>query len=427
MHAHKDRAGAAPASGAQRPVAAGQPEAGQPPPAEPLAGQPSAADPGARQSPAADPGAGQPEAGQQPSGEPEAGRRPPAADPEGGRATASDPGAGQPPAAEPEVGQPPAAEPEVGQPPAAEPEVGQPPAAEAGAERLGGEPEAGRPGRIRAVRMSNRKPISAGRNLPAAAAVGCFLGALVLVTLFTVKVTFLAYVGIIVIIALWELSRALGTRGIRLPLVPVTVGGAAMYTLAYWYGAQPALAALALSVVALMAWRLPGGATGYLRDLTAGIFALAYLPLLAVFLALILARTSGARQALIFIVLAICSDIGGYAAGVLVGRHPLAKAISPKKTWEGLAGSVAACLAAGAILLPWLLSAHVWQGLVLGAAAAAAATLGDLAESMIKRDLQIKDMGHVLPGHGGILDRIDSMLIVAPVVWLLLTVFVPGP
>jgi phosphatidate cytidylyltransferase len=387
VHAHKDRAGAAPASGAQRPVAAGQPEAGQPPPAEPLAGQ----------APAADPGAGQPEAGQ----------RPPAADPEGGRPKASDPGAGQPPAAEPEVGQP--------------------PAAEAGAEPLGGEPEAGRPGRIRAVRMSKRKPISAGRNLPAAAAVGCFLGALVLVTLFTVKVTFLAYVGIIVIIALWELSRALGTRGIRLPLVPVTVGGAAMYTLAYWYGAQPALAALALSVVALMAWRLPGGATGYLRDLTAGIFALAYLPLLAVFLALILARTSGARQALIFIVLAICSDIGGYAAGVLIGRHPLAKAISPKKTWEGLAGSVAACLAAGAILLPWLLSAHVWQGLVLGAAAAAAATLGDLAESMIKRDLQIKDMGHVLPGHGGILDRIDSMLIVAPVVWLLLTVFVPGP
>jgi phosphatidate cytidylyltransferase len=274
--------------------------------------------------------------------------------------------------------------------------------------------------------VSKRKPISAGRNLPAAAAVGCFLGALVLVTLFTVKVTFLAYVGIVVVIALWELSRALGTRGIRLPLVPVTVGGAAMYMLAYWYGAQAALAALALSVVALMAWRLPGGAAGYVRDLTAGIFALAYLPLPAVFLALILARTSGARQALIFIVLAICSDIGGYTAGVLIGRHPLAEAISPKKTWEGLAGSVAACLAAGAILLPWLLSAHVWQGLVLGAAAAAAATLGDLAESMIKRDLQIKDMGHVLPGHGGILDRIDSMLIVAPVVWLLLTVFVPG-
>jgi phosphatidate cytidylyltransferase len=274
--------------------------------------------------------------------------------------------------------------------------------------------------------VSERKPISAGRNLPAAAAVGVFLGALVLVTLFTVKATFLAYVGVIVIVALWELSRALGTRGIRLPLIPVTIGGAAMYTLAYWFGARAALAALALSVVGLMAWRLRGGAIGYLRDLSAGIFALAYLPLMAVFLALILAKTTGARQALIFVIVTISSDIGGYAAGVLIGRHPMARSISPKKTWEGLAGSVVACLAAGAILLPWLLHAHVWQGLVLGAAAAAAATLGDLTASMIKRDLQIKDWGSALPGHGGILDRLDSLLVVAPVYWLLLTLFIPG-
>jgi phosphatidate cytidylyltransferase len=122
----------------------------------------------------------------------------------------------------------------------------------------------------------------------------------------------------------------------------------------------------------------------------------------------------------------ISSDIGGYAAGVLIGRHPMARSISPKKTWEGLAGSVVACLAAGAILLPWLLHAHVWQGLVLGAAAAAAATLGDLTASMIKRDLQIKDWGSALPGHGGILDRLDSLLVVAPVYWLLLTLFIPG-
>jgi phosphatidate cytidylyltransferase len=278
----------------------------------------------------------------------------------------------------------------------------------------------------RVARVSKRKPITAGRNLPAAVAVGVGLGALVLVTLFTVKATFLAYVGVIVIIALWELSRALGTRGIRLPLIPVTIGGAAMYTLAYWLGARAALAALALSVIGLMAWRLPGGAAGYLRDLSAGIFALAYLPLMAVFLAMILARHTGARQALIFVVVTICSDIGGYAAGVLIGRHPLASSISPKKTWEGLAGSVAACLAAGGILMTWLLHTHVWQGLVVGAAAAAAATLGDLVESIMKRDLQIKDMGSVLPGHGGILDRIDSLLVVAPVYWLLLTVFIPG-
>jgi phosphatidate cytidylyltransferase len=103
----------------------------------------------------------------------------------------------------------------------------------------------------------------------------------------------------------------------------------------------------------------------------------------------------------------------------------MAPGISPKKTWEGFAGSVAACLAAGGITLPLLLHAYVWQGLVLGAAAVAAATLGDLVESMIKRDLEIKDMGRIFPGHGGAMDRLDSLVFVAPVVWLLLAVFVP--
>jgi phosphatidate cytidylyltransferase len=308
------------------------------------------------------------------------------------------------------------------EPEAVEPEAGKPGAGNLGAGNLG----AGNPDRGKAAGVTERKPITAGRNLPAAAAVGCLLGALVLLTLFTVKATFLGYVGVIVVVALWELSRALGARGIRLPLLPVTAGGAAVYTLAYWIGARAALAALAFSVIALMAWRLPGGAAGYLRDLTAGIFALAYLPLMAAFMALILARPNGARQTLVFIVVTICSDIGGYAAGVVIGRHPLAMSISPKKTWEGLAGSVVACLAAGGIVMTWLLHTHVWQGLVIGAAAVAAASLGDLVESMIKRDLQIKDMGHVLPGHGGILDRIDSLLVAAPVVWLLLTVFIPG-
>jgi phosphatidate cytidylyltransferase len=125
-------------------------------------------------------------------------------------------------------------------------------------------------------------------------------------------------------------------------------------------------------------------------------------------------------------VLTVCSDTGGYLAGILVGKHPMAPVISPKKTWEGLAGSVVLCLAAGVIMVPHLLGGHIWQGLLLGAAAVGAATLGDLAESMIKRDLEIKDMGRLLPGHGGILDRIDSLLVQAPVVWLLLAVFVPN-
>jgi len=273
--------------------------------------------------------------------------------------------------------------------------------------------------------VSERKPSRTGRNLPVAAAIGLVLGGLVIITLFTVKATFLAYVGAIVAMALWELRQALLERGISLPLIPIAAGGAAMFTLAYWYGAQAALAALAGTAVVLMAWRLPGGAMGYLRDLTASVFALVYLPMLGVFVALMLSMPDGARRALLFVVLTVSSDVGGYFAGILIGRHPMAPVISPKKTWEGLAGSTAACLAAGAIALPLLLHGHVWQGLILGVAAVAAATLGDLVESMIKRDLEIKDMGSVFPGHGGALDRIDSLLVMAPVAWLLLKVFVP--
>jgi phosphatidate cytidylyltransferase len=268
------------------------------------------------------------------------------------------------------------------------------------------------------------RPARAGRNLPAALAVGAGLGALALLTLFTVKVTFLVVVGVAVVVALWELTRALRARDIHLPLVPVAVGGTAMLALAYWRGERPLVAALAVTVIAVMSWRLPGPAVGYLRDVTAGLFALAYLPLMACFVALMLAPSDGSRRTLVFLVFAVCSDIGGYAAGVLIGRHLMVPMISPKKTWEGSAGSALACVVAGAIMLPTLLHAAVWQGVALGAAAVTAAILGDLSESMIKRDLEIKDMGSLLPGHGGALDRIDSMLVSAPVVWLLLVIFV---
>ena len=274
--------------------------------------------------------------------------------------------------------------------------------------------------------VTEHRSIRTGRNLPAAIAVGLLLGGLVLLTLFTVKATFLLYVGIIIAIAIWELSHALRTRDIHLPLIPIAAGGIAMVTLAYWTQTRWALGALALAGIGVLGWRLPGGADGYVRDVTAGIFTLLYLPLAGVFVALMLAQPDGARRALIFVVLTVCSDTGGYLAGILLGKHPLAPAISPKKTWEGLGGSVVLCLVAGAIMVPKLLDGHLWQGLLLGLAAVAIATLGDLAESMIKRDLEIKDMGHLLPGHGGILDRIDALLVMAPVIWLLLALFVPN-
>ncbi len=271
------------------------------------------------------------------------------------------------------------------------------------------------------------RPSRTGRNLPVAIGVGAGLGGLVLLTLFTVKATFLLYAGAALAVALAELTDAFGKRGITIPVIPVGAGGAAMLTCAYWLGSPATLAALALTAVAVLAWRLPGGTDGYVRDVTAGVFAAAWIPFFASFVAAMLAPADGARRVLTFIILTICSDIGGYFAGITLGcggRHPMAPVISPKKTWEGFAGSAVACLAGGALCLPLLLHGHVWQGVLTGAAAVLAATLGDLAESMIKRDLDIKDMGAVLPGHGGLLERLDSLLVCAPVVWLLLQAFV---
>jgi phosphatidate cytidylyltransferase len=266
----------------------------------------------------------------------------------------------------------------------------------------------------------------AGRNLPAAIGVGVVLGGLVVLTLLTVKATFLAYMGIALGVALAELTSALAKRDINIPAIPVAAGGAAMITCAYWLGPRYALAATGLTVVAIVAWRLTGGASGYVKDTTAGVFAAAYLPFLGSFVAAMLVPADGPRRVLTFIILTICSDIGGYVAGITVGRHPMAPVISPKKTWEGFAGSAVACLVAGWLCVTLLLHGHWWQGLLTGAAVVLAATVGDLVESMIKRDLDIKDMGTLLPGHGGILERLDSLLIAAPVVWLLLYLFIPA-
>jgi phosphatidate cytidylyltransferase len=267
-----------------------------------------------------------------------------------------------------------------------------------------------------------------GRNLPVAIGVGAGLGGLVLLTLLTVKATFLLYVGAAFAVALTELTTAFAKRKINIPVIPVAAGGAAVLVCMYWLGSRAALAALALTVVAIFAWRLPGGPSGYVKDVTAGVFALIYLPFLASFVVAMLSPADGPRRVLTFVIVTICSDIGGYFAGITLGRggrHPMAPVISPKKTWEGFAGSAVACLIGGVLCLTLLLHGHTWQGLLVGAAAVLAATLGDLAESMIKRDLEIKDMGSLLPGHGGILDRLDSLLIVAPVIWLLLFLFIP--
>jgi phosphatidate cytidylyltransferase len=269
--------------------------------------------------------------------------------------------------------------------------------------------------------------IRTGRNLLAAIWVGLLLGGAALVTLLTVKATFLIYMGAALLLALHELDTALRkSRDVKIPVIPVALGGAAMVTCAYWAAGGAVTAAFALTLVAILIWRLFGGTAGYVADVTAAVFAAAYLGLLGATVSAMLSPHDGGRRVLAFIIVTVCTDIGGYFAGITLGRagaHKMAPAISPKKTWEGLAGSAVASIAAGAVAVPVALHGYWWQGAVVGAAVVAAAVFGDLAESTIKRDLDIKDMGSLLPGHGGVLDRIDSLLVSAPVAWLLLAVF----
>jgi phosphatidate cytidylyltransferase len=260
-----------------------------------------------------------------------------------------------------------------------------------------------------------------GRNVPVATAVGVALAALVLLTLYTVTFLFVGLVTIAVMIGVFEVCRVLARRGIDVPLVPVVVGGAAMVIAAYVDGTDALTAALVLTVVAMTAARLFASAPERLvKDVVVGTFVAVYVPLLAGSAVLMAAADDGADRIVVFLVAVVLSDTGGFAAGVRFGKHPMAPTVSPKKTWEGLLGSLGAATVGSAISVPVLLGAQWWQGVLVGIVAVATATAGDLAESMLKRDLGVKDMGNLLPEHGGIMDRLDSLLPTAPVMALVL-------
>ncbi|MFJ6898982.1 phosphatidate cytidylyltransferase [Streptomyces hokutonensis] len=267
---------------------------------------------------------------------------------------------------------------------------------------------------------------SAGRDLGAAIGVGVGLGAIIIASLFVVKAVFVGVIAVAVVVGLWELTSRLQERkGIKAPLVPLAVGGAAMVVAGYVRGSEGAWVAMALTALAVLVWRMTEPPEGYLKDVTAGVFAAFYVPFLATFVALMLTADDGAWRVMTFLLLTVVSDTGAYAVGWRFGTHKLAPRISPGKTREGLFGAVSFAMVAGALCMQFLIDdGSWWQGLVLGLAVAASATLGDLGESMIKRDLGIKDMGTLLPGHGGIMDRLDSLLPTAPVVWLLMVLFV---
>lgn len=263
----------------------------------------------------------------------------------------------------------------------------------------------------------------AGRNLPAAVASSLVLGALVLVSLFTLKWLFVVVVSAALLIASRELVSAFQGAGIRIARTPVYASAAILPAVAYIWGPVPQLVVTGAAVLLSMLWRIRRGVEGYVKDVAATIFTIVYLPFLAGFLMLTLAADDGATRVVVFILLTMGNDVGGYAVGVLMGRHPIAADISPKKSWEGLAGSFLVQAAVGALTFTYLLDAAWWQGVIAGLVLTVTATAGDFAESAIKRDLGVKDMGSLLPGHGGMMDRLDSLIPNAFASWALFTLF----
>jgi phosphatidate cytidylyltransferase len=276
-----------------------------------------------------------------------------------------------------------------------------------------------------AMSAATAPPSRAGRNLGQASAVGVALAALVLGTLAIEKDWFGYVIAAAMAVGAWEMRQALAHRDIHIPLVPVALGSVLMILGAQAQGAESLVIAFGLTALAIVAWRLLDGVQGAAADCAGGILVALYPGFLGGFAAMMLAETDGLARTVVFILTTVCSDIGGYAAGVRFGRHPMAPRLSPKKSWEGFAGSVGACAIAGGASVALLLHGSWIGGAGLGVLVACCATVGDLMESSIKRDLGIKDMSNLLPGHGGLMDRLDSLVMTAPVCWALLLLLAP--
>ncbi|MEV6690662.1 phosphatidate cytidylyltransferase [Micromonospora sp. NPDC051196] len=270
-------------------------------------------------------------------------------------------------------------------------------------------------------------PSRAGRNLPAAISVGVCLGAVVLLPLFLYTPSFLLVLAAAFGVGIWEMSRAVRRAGAVVPLIPLIVGGVLTVTIGWFGGLDALLLGLLVTVAGTLVWRLGDGTTNFRRDMTAATLIAVYVPFLGGFAALLASSPDdGPLRVLVTLVAVVLSDTGGYAAGANFGKHPMAPTISPKKSWEGFVGSVSAAALGSALLLWLLFDVAPWWGAVFGVAVSGAAVLGDLAESMIKRDLGVKDMSNLLPGHGGLMDRLDSVLFAVPTAYLLLVVLVPA-
>jgi len=270
----------------------------------------------------------------------------------------------------------------------------------------------------------------AGRNLSAALIVGIALFAVVVAALVWWPPGVVVLLALLVALGATEIAHALRRVGMNATVVPAAVGAAAIvlvtYASALWPGELSNAVrwgVLGAAVLWCLAWRMVRGAQGYARDAVASVFILGYLGVLASFTGLIIALPGGQWMLAVAFCCVVGSDTGGYILGATLGKHPMAPTISPKKTWEGMAGSVLLAGAVGVVLTIVMLHLPWWLGLLLAVLMVVFGTLGDLVESLIKRDVGIKDMSSVLPGHGGIMERLDSMLFAMPVAWLVFFVY----
>ena len=270
-----------------------------------------------------------------------------------------------------------------------------------------------------------------GRNLILAIAIGLVFGGALLLSLLVIKELFMLFAVVIAAFASYELAQALRKGGYLVPRVPTVVVAVAAVPIAYYGGAGGQLLAVLGGMLLVSVWRVAEqlvpsrrrSGAALLRDVIAGVFVQAYVTFLATFAVVLTAADGGELWTLAFIIVAVAADTGAYAFGLLLGKHPMAPVISPKKTWEGFAGGAATSLLAGVLLSTLMLGNTWWFGLVFGALIFLTATLGDLVESLVKRDIGIKDMSSWLPGHGGFLDRLDSILPSAAVAFAAFRIF----
>lgn len=263
----------------------------------------------------------------------------------------------------------------------------------------------------------------AGRNVPVATAIGVGLVGLLLITLSFDRVLFTILVALVMVPSIIEFSRATASIGVQIDRILLSIAAISIVVAAWYHDFEGLSIALVVSTPVVLIVLLRSGTENFLRKASASLFTLLYLPLPAAFVVLLAHPADGRARVMIFIVAVSLSDIGGWVFGVLFGRHPLAKNISPKKSWEGALGSIVLSVIGTSILFAVWFDQPWWNGALLAVVSVVTGTSGDLIESALKRDIGIKDMGNFLPGHGGFLDRLDSLLITAPFAYLIIRWF----